>query len=80
MVVLFAFGIFDHGIVAGHASAAGTDERVVIDVLCALIDVFGEQLAVDFDSQAVVELSDLDALLRVGRAERTQRASISQQK
>ena len=61
MVVLFAFGVGDHRIIAGHARAARPDDWIEVDVRRAGEAIFGEVGSVDFDYELSIGFGDLDA-------------------
>ena len=61
MVVFFAFGVGDHGIVAGHARAARPNDGIEIDMRRPGEAIFGEVGSVDFDYELSIGFGDLDA-------------------
>src|SRR5687767_947482 len=62
MVVVFAFRVALHGVMAGHMHAARPDERVKVDVRRALKDIFRKKLTVDFDTELIGLLGNLNAV------------------
>ena len=80
MVVFFGVDIF-HWEIAGDRHSTGAADRIEINVWRAFEDVFGEQLAIDFDPQLVVQFGDLDALVFRGAhgARKQHHSSNSQQ-
>ena len=66
MVMGFA-GSFLHGEIPGHRRFSRTDDRIEKRLGRLLEPVLGEELAVDFDPDAVVELRDADSGRRRGR-------------
>ena len=60
-----------HGIISGQLRAVGSDDRVEVGLLRTLENIFGEQLAADFDAHAVVSASEFD----VGASSREQRGN-----
>ncbi len=61
VIVLLALAGF-HGPLAGHRSFGGAEQRIEIRAGRAREMIFGEELAVDFDAHAIVELGETDGI------------------
>ena len=67
---------FLHREIPRHGRSARTDDWIKVNVRRALEDIFGEQLAVNLDTQLAVQLRDFNALV-VGGAKRARNQQYS---